>query len=82
MSLSLEGGSNPYINMGFLLQEAVELDLIHFSTLKDIVTFPLNEFQFPISNFNRSSGGTSWIVFENVVTGNSQRVFLRCLWLY
>ena len=32
--------------MGFLLQEAVELDLIHFSTVKGIVTFPLNDSSF------------------------------------
>lgn len=32
------------MDMGFLLQEAVELDLIHFSTMKGIVMFPLNEF--------------------------------------
>ena len=32
--------------MGFLLQEAVELDLIHFSTVKGIVTFPPNDSSF------------------------------------
>lgn len=32
--------------MDFLFQEAVELDLIHFSAVKGIVTFPLNDSSF------------------------------------